>query len=127
MTDINQLDKYHYKVFFPDEVVNKLPNKHSIIELSYTQHAIIKAQRLGGLLLNRSLNLNNCVFVEAKLYKNTKKLKELLVRKPFNKSEDICMTLLTTSNFDRFIVKSIWLNNNNDMHSSLNKNNYIQQ
>ncbi len=122
-------NKYHVDIYFPDSVKDKLPKPNTIIELAHTEYAKDKAKVLGGIILSKFLNFNKVNIIEAKMLENDDGgllLKELLVRKSFNSNQDICMVIKPTRNPGFFLVKTVWLNNINDKHETLNKDNYVQ-
>lgn len=109
---------YHKDIGFPFKVT--LPK---ILSLSYSSHAIRAAEndKYGRIFLEPFYSTEKAELIEMETIGNSVAIKVVL-RKPYTEKLDLCTVIALGD----MIVKTVWLNRNNDSHFTLNYNKYEQ-
>jgi hypothetical protein len=109
--------KYNKAIGFPDSIF--IPKYK--IHLFYSNHATDKINQFGMCKypIDIQLTIENIVELDTV---DGKKIDNVVVRLPYNNTEGIVLSLML---FKRTaVVKTIWLNNINDTHQTLDKSKY---
>jgi hypothetical protein len=114
---------YHSKVFMPQRVLDKVPT--GITTLSYGLHAVEQARAKYGISCERlpvSIHITQANIVEVEL--DGDDFAKVVIRIAFSQVDDICLPLILKG--DKWFVKTVWLNRNNDKHTTLKRHLYVQ-
>ena len=115
---------YHKDIFLPASLREAVPNK--AMRVVYSQHAIAQADVKYGIdrdLLPSVLNPAQSTLVEVEVDGQGKPFK-FVIRTYLDKSHDLCMPVLVKGN--SLFVKTVWLNDRNDRHSTLKTHLYAK-
>lgn len=106
---------YHKDIGFPDYI--KLPS-HTV-DLQYSNHARQAAanDRYGVIKLPYSVNLATAELIEIELEGKTPV--KMLLRTKYSTQYDLCIVLAPGG-----VVKTVWLNDKTDTHTTLKKHLY---
>jgi hypothetical protein len=102
-----------------------LPN--GAVVLTYSGHArtaAMQPDRFGigeKINLPKSIDMQDCEVVEAEMQKGKLTPEKIVVRYPYSDSLDLVMPM----HLDGF-VRTVWLNDKNDKHHTLNKSRYAR-
>jgi hypothetical protein len=112
---------FHFELQFPTEA--KL--HFGTMDLVYTKHArrACKTDRYGTIYPPKKLNTDNAKVIEAEIVRtpdNTLQTKKVLYRVPYKGTNDLCIVLIP----DTKTVKTVWLNEVSDVHTTLKTNRY---
>lgn len=107
---------YHKDIYMP-----KLNVKDKDIELAYTYHAICASEtdKYEKILLPSKINVSMGEMIEIEV--NTNKVIKLVVSMPYNSKYNLFLVILP----DCSRVKTVWLNEINDKHMTLDRSKYI--
>ena len=112
---------YHTELGFPKEVIAELDKIQSLpafnVNLIYSYHAQEQAYNKGINLPDR-VNLKQGELIEVELDSFGRMVK-CLWRLPYNDNFDLCLVIT----IDR-TVKTVWLNNRTDKHTTLDRKKY---
>ena len=113
---------YHREVYFPEFVKNEL-RKIQDVRVSYSAHALHQANsdRYGKVSLPTVVPVHNGDVFEVETVGN--KINKLCVRFPL-KNRPLSIVFVILFDYNRNVVKTVWLNQVTDNHSTLNKGNY---
>lgn len=91
-----------------------------IVELCWTRHADVARfnDRYGEIRKYRTLPLDSLVVIEIETDDNV--VKKILYRGRYNDNLDICFAIIP----DLWLVKTVWLNERNDIHNTLDRSRY---
>ena len=112
---------YHRDVFIPANVREDFPL--GVQSLIYTNHAkrASDTDRYGKLPILRSIRIFASDIIEAGT-DDYGRLVHILVRTSLNRNLDICLAIKLEDNL--FIVKTVWFNEQNDSHATLDTSKY---
>lgn len=114
---------YHYDVFWEIELqkqINSILNSN--LPLKFSCHALENKLKRKISTSNITLDyLKSGFCFEAEV--NTNKVVKFAIRNDYNNAFDISSVWIINS--DCLFCKTIWLNNRNDKHSTLDKNKYV--
>lgn len=115
---------YNKGVYFPFELVQQVDNIVSTqFKILPTYHYAKKAAQL-NLPYNcyKAMLYGEIVEVE---YNNG--VKKIVTRLPhrYDENLDICAAIMLNGAEAEAVVKTVWVNNHNDNHATINKSNYI--
>lgn len=111
---------YHKDIGFPEDV--KMPTGFSpVLKLRYSSHARDEAasDRYGNLELPPVVDLRKGQVVEISVVGNT--VVKMVVRFPYDDKKDLVLVIQPADGF----VRTVWANEKNDQHKSLNRNKYV--
>lgn len=111
---------YHKDIGFPKDV--QMPRGFSpVIRLRYGQHARDEAasDKYGNLKLPNAVDVRKGQIVEIAVVGNT--VVKMVVRFPYDDKKDLVMVIQPQDGF----VRTVWANEKNDQHRSLNRNKYV--
>ena len=108
---------FHKEIGFPVQ----LPKFISISNLEYSKHAKLAAltDRYGKINLPENLNTASSNVFELELDLETGAITKIAVRVPYNALYDLTLVIRNYS------VSTVWLNDKNDKHTTLDKSKYI--
>lgn len=110
---------YHFQVGIPKE----LKTRFGVLQLRYTQHALSAANsdRYGAMQLPHTLDTESAkvIEVEADIFGNVVKV---LYRVPHCANFNLILAVIPAEGF----VKTVWLNQKNDCHKTLDRAKYTQ-
>lgn len=112
---------YHKEIGLPPIVKNLINRQFKLCYSPHAKHACIN-DRYG--IINKppfNLILNENNIIEAEL-NELGGIVKIVVRLPYDVRFDIALAIIP--DFDIAIVKTVWLNEKNDGHKTLDKNNY---
>jgi len=121
---MNKMDGlYHKDIGFPDAVqksISGAQDRGISFPLSYGSHAREQAfsDRYGKISLPKKLNVAEAEAIEVQVINN--KLHKILWRTDHDNENDICLAVLMENGF----VKTVWLNEKNDLHATLDHSKY---
>lgn len=106
---------YHKDIFLP-----KIRLQDKPLKVYYSLHAIdaAKNDRYGKIILPDTINFCSGTIIEVEL-KNDKVVK-ILLRVNYSQKYDLCIVIGS-----QFRVRTVWLNDKNDNHHTLNRAKYI--
>ena len=107
---------YHKDVFMPSAIAD-IPTK--IVPVKWTQHATIKAQLFNIPLCNEVVYSGKDI-IEAEVHHGH--LTKIMIRKRYDAKYDLCLVLRAI--MQGIIVVTVWLNDKNDMHCTLDDSRY---
>lgn len=110
---------YHMDKGFPDDI--ELPRGFNpIMNLTYSSHAKEEAQKdiYGHIGLPRRIDVRKGKTIEIGV--RGRVVSKMVLRFSYNDTQDITMVILP----DRGFVKTVWLNDKSDQHTSLNLGRY---
>lgn len=116
---------YHKDVFMPEQFLKALPNKE--MRIVYSQHAIGQADakyEIDAEDLPVVVNPSKVTIVEVETDGQGKPFKFVL-HLPFSHTHDICIPVIIMGTVTLF-AKTVWLNKNNDKHSTLRVSQYAK-
>ena len=99
------------------------------LDLFYSDHAqrAATSDRYGRIDLHPSILTVDAKVIEVETCDRTGNPIKVLLRKPHDERNDICLAIaLNSSRQGRFVVKTVWLNRKDDLHKTLNKKKYKQ-
>ena len=105
--------KYHIDIHMPDEI----KNYQFAALLKYSKHARQEAAD-ENITLPMTIDSRECSLIEAEVENG--KVCKVLYRKPYSKTHDLCIAIIP----DTRVVKTVWLNSNQDHHRTLDKSAY---
>ena len=110
---------YHSELGIPPDA----KTQHGSFLLTYSQHALQEAQndRYGnGNIINlpKYLDTSQAQVIEVEMTGN--KTTKVLYRIPYDEDHDLVMAVIP----DRGFVKTVWLNENKDLHKTLDHSKY---
>ena len=111
--------RYHADIGFPDDV--KFPDGFSwIFEPRYSNHARAAAEddRYGKVYLPHRVDLRKGKTIEIGV--TGRVITTIVHRFPYDDKLDLVMAIMPDNNF----VKTVWFNEKNDTHGSLNRSRY---
>jgi hypothetical protein len=107
------MNLYHKDIYFPTVALN------SCMLLDYSRHALEQSSRHGHTIsLPAYVDLRKVDVVEVGIEGG--KVVHALVRVPYNEREDLVMAICVCKR----LVKTVWLNNKNDQHGTLDTSRY---
>jgi hypothetical protein len=111
---------FHKEVFWPKGKFSALQGR--TLNLSYTPHAITEGtlDRYGAVQLPKEIVFDERNAIEMECV--GKSVKKVLVRQPYNGTLDLCLVIFL--NGTEFSVGTVWLNEHNDTHRTLNRAKY---
>ncbi len=115
---------YHAEIGIPFTV--SLP---PILDLFYSDHAkaAAKNDRLGQIRLRTSLKTDKVKIIEVETCNRTGEPIKVLVRQHHDNYNDVCLAISLRANADnKFLVKTVWLNDKHDLHRTLDTAKYQQ-
>jgi len=112
---------YHSEVYLP-RFFKELNVKDCILG-KITGHARREANsdRYGRINIPQRFSFDSSNIIEVETYDDTNDVK-IVVRLPYNDTHDIVLVLLFSS-YDN-ILKTVWLNDRNDIHKTLDRSRY---
>lgn len=113
------MDLYHADIRLPQGF--RLPNR--LIGLSWTRHATHARNddRYGYIPEIPVLNLGECQTIEVGMEGGH--VRKIVVRTELDDFNDIVFVLIPGPN--KWIVKTVWINQENDSHRTLNRSRYV--
>lgn len=114
---------YHYQLGIPFNL--SLPSR---LNVTYSRHALRAASedRYGSIDLPSAINTTGALVVEVEAGDNNRPVK-LVLRANYNSTLDVIYVILTHSLPDNsFMVKTVWLNEKNDAHKTLDVTRYCK-
>lgn len=111
---------YHKLIGFPPTLI--INSEYKIL-VKYTQHAKNEANhdRYGDITLPKLIKFKKEDIIEVETSDNII-VDKVLIRIPYNEKYDICLAILLGLG----LVKTLWLNDKNDSHKTLDKNKYTK-
>lgn len=115
---MNKAKLYHCTLGFPA----KLRFPSGKVDLRYSKHAIAASldDRYGRFNLPHSLDLSQVEIIEAETVNGA--LNKVLVRMPLDEVRDLCVVIMPRDG----LVKTVWINERSDKHSTLDESKYIK-
>lgn len=112
---------YHADVFMPRRIRNMVPQHE--LEILYSSHALnaAKSDRYGTLTLPKKIY--GATLIEAEVYGG--QLHKMVVRLALSDNLDLCLALIPLKN-KQALCKTVWANEKNDNHATLNRHSYVQ-
>lgn len=109
---------YHTDLGFPNSLELK---EEYLIEPKYSIHALkaSKKDRYGIITLPKIIEFNKKAIIEVETQDNIH-VDKVVVRLPYLRELDLCIVIILETN----VVKTVWLNNKNDKHLTLNVKKY---
>lgn len=106
---------YHFEIGFP----KGLNTKFGVLELNYTRHALNAANndRYGRVNLPRKINTDNAKTIEVEVTDNY--VTKIVYRIHYNDRYDLCVVVGVECR-----VYTVWMNERNDGHRTLNRTKY---
>lgn len=110
---------YHYKLGIPRNLVTKF----GLINLNYGLHALERAYEKAGknFPVPKKLNTDTASVIEVETNPNGELIK-VLYRIRYNAREDLCIVIIPWT----WKVKTVWLNDVDDKHYTLNERPYTK-
>lgn len=112
---------YHTQIGLPKV---ELP---AIMDLFYSNHAkrASNSDRYGSIKLQNTLDLNKVKVIEVETCDYDSEIIKVLVRQPYNDHLDLCTVIsLRNKVEDKYVVKTVWLNEKVDSHKTLDHSKY---
>ncbi len=111
---------YHTNLGFPSSLNLK---EEYLIEPKYSVHAFeaSKTDRYGTIMLSKFINFGKKDIIEVETEDNIKADK-IVIRLSYSSDLDVCIVIILETK----VVKTVWLNNKNDKHQTLNVNKYTK-
>jgi hypothetical protein len=112
---------YHREVFLPKEFLDYFDKR--TIQLSHTDHSKRAAisDKNGLIQPPTHVTLFRERIIEIEVAVN--KAPKVVVRQPYDANNDLILAVLVSGRIGK--VKTMWLNNKNDLHKTLDKNRYV--
>ena len=109
---------YHFQLGFPQGLT--LPSK-GFLQLQYSAHAVkgSETHRYGMINLPAKVAFGACQLIEAEFQGGA--LAKVLVRVPYTETLDLVLAVKPNG-----FVKTVWLNESQDTHKTLNSGRYIK-
>jgi hypothetical protein len=113
------MDLYHADIRLPAGF--RLPNR--LVPLTYSNHALREAEndRYGDIPVLPVLNLGDCQTVEVGMEDG--RVAKVVVRAELDDDNDIVLVLIPRT--PKWFVKTVWLNERNDSHKTLDRSRYV--
>jgi len=112
---------YHREVYWPFPA-GTLPAGRK--EMIYTTHAKTRAFEYGK-ALPKYINLTDAYIFEAEVIgKNPGRLEKIVFRVRYNDKYDIVVATAMLPNKSKMIARTVWFNEHNDQHSTLDTRKY---
>lgn len=113
---------FHTELGFPS---NFTPPK-GVRPLEYSRHAEKAAldDRYGYITLPPQINLDNFELIELGVVDGNK-VSKMLYRGSLDGERDICIVVIPKPKGQKWFVKTVWINERNDSHRTLNRNKYV--
>jgi len=106
---------YHRDIGFP----KSLKMKSVSCVLKYSNHALKQSHRHGSKIkLPKSVQINPEDIVELGMI--NRKPSKILIRKSYSVKDDLILVISTDNN----VVRTVWLNDKNDQHNTLDMSKY---
>lgn len=114
------MDLYHADIRLPDGY--RLPNR--VVPLFWTNHAHRARQndRYGFIPEIPVLNLGECRTIEVGMENN--RVTKIVVRAELDDENDLVFVLIPGNG--QYTVKTVWINQRNDSHKTLDKSKYVR-
>lgn len=108
---------YHYTIGFPKQFT--VPNKS--LELYYSRHArqASISDQYGTIELPNKINLATTKIVEIEICDSTARVLKLVVRQNYSAALDLVLVVNPNG-----FVRTVWLNETQDTHKTLNRAKY---
>lgn len=108
---------YHKDIYIPKQI-QSIPFQK--VSLRFSNHAILgaKSDRYGQIELWDCICFSGNDIIEAEVIEN--RLIKIVVRVFYNNRFDVCYVICP----ENLIVKTVWLNDRSDCHSTLNRSKY---
>lgn len=115
---------YHANVFMPKRIRNMVP-QHTV-HLTYSKHALreMHTDRYGKLPMLSSVCIGHSAIVEVEEYSG--KLAKVVFRSNIDEQLDMCIAAIPECK-GRMFVKTVWANEVNDNHRTLDVRRYEQK
>ena len=115
---------YHVEVYWPDEIQNQIDKAlNSGLRFNFDQHAIenmyVRSISIEGITIDK-LKKGHCF--EAEVRKN--RVVKFVIRYGYNDTYDLATVWLPRA--DCLYCRTIWLNEKDDKHYTLDKGKYVQ-
>lgn len=106
---------YHKDIFLP-----KINLSDKIVKVNYSHHAIEAAynDRYEEIILKDAYNFSKSDIIEVEI--KNKKIVKIVARFDYNNNYDLIIVIIPQGK----IIKTVWLNDKNDLHKTLNRSKY---
>lgn len=113
------MELYHADIKLPDGF--RLPNR--VVNLYWTRHAERARlnDRYGVIPQMPMLDLSQCNTIEVGM--EGRSVKKIVVRTPFDTFNDLVLVLIPGPG--AWVVKTVWFNQANDSHKTLDRSRYV--
>jgi len=112
---------YHYQIGFPKNFNSNVGTRL----LKYTRHALgaANSDKYGTVELPVRIDTAAALCVEIET--GLTGVEKLVYRMPYDARLDLCIVVIPVENY--FLVKTVWLNEKTDGHSTLEKTKYAKE
>lgn len=108
---------YHKDIFLP-----KINLSDKMVKVNYSHHAIEAAfnDRYEEIILKDAYNFSKSEIIEVEI--KNKKIVKIVARFDYNTDFDLIVVIIPETK----VVKTVWLNEKNDCHRTLDRSRYIR-
>lgn len=128
-------DLYHIEVYMPQEYIDSsLSSQRTLGTYKFSYH--LKKRLFGDrdykhALNNKALvqcinNLRSSPTVPFEIEVDDGEIVKLVVRVPYTEENDVSIAIQLNSSYGCPLIKTAWLNDRNDIHTTLDTTKYIQ-